>query len=232
MVLHLSDNSHANLNGSYLGACVFFACMFGRTPVGLSYTAGLLPDSALILQQAADSIVFGYASQWNLWNDKPDAAFIPSISGDTLFTENLSTAANQWQWSFGDGATSNDFEPVHVYQSPGTYTVALRACNPCFCDSVSHNVTILTTSDNQMTDPGYRIKPIGPDANGVIRFEGFTCDGMLKLYDLAGRLVSSFRVKSGKTTIQNTTRQLYLYVLLNSKSSPVARGKILHVNIP
>ncbi len=70
MVLHSGDNSHPNLNGSYLGACVFYACIFGKSPVGLPFTGGLLPDSALILQEAADSIVFGFASQWNLWKDQ------------------------------------------------------------------------------------------------------------------------------------------------------------------
>ena len=30
-----------------------------------------------------------------------------------------------WSWDFGDGSTSNEAEPVHVYSSPGNYTVTL-----------------------------------------------------------------------------------------------------------
>ena len=32
-----------------------------------------------------------------------------------------------WQWNFGDGGTSSDQHPVHIYTAPGTYTVALYA---------------------------------------------------------------------------------------------------------
>jgi len=31
----------------------------------------------------------------------------------------------EWQWQFGDGEVSNEQHPVHLYQSPGSYTVAL-----------------------------------------------------------------------------------------------------------
>ena len=34
-VLHMSDKSHPNPSGSYLAACVFYATLFGRSPVGL-----------------------------------------------------------------------------------------------------------------------------------------------------------------------------------------------------
>jgi arylsulfatase A-like enzyme len=32
-----------------------------------------------------------------------------------------------WSWDFGDGATSSERNPAHVYMAPGSYTVALRA---------------------------------------------------------------------------------------------------------
>ncbi len=32
-------------------------------------------------------------------------------------------------WDFGDGETSNDLQPVHVYQEPGTYTVKINIVN-------------------------------------------------------------------------------------------------------
>ncbi|MGC9053113.1 MAG: PKD domain-containing protein [Candidatus Hydrogenedens sp.] len=31
-----------------------------------------------------------------------------------------------WEWDFGDGETSNDPSPIHVYSTPGTYTVKLK----------------------------------------------------------------------------------------------------------
>ena len=46
---------------------------------------------------------------------------------EVAFTD-LSTPAEQitgWAWDFGDGATSTQRNPTHVYEAPGTYTVSL-----------------------------------------------------------------------------------------------------------
>jgi serine protease len=40
-----------------------------------------------------------------------------------------------WTWDFGDGKTSNERNPVHTYQSPGTYTVTLTVVGPRGTDS-------------------------------------------------------------------------------------------------
>ncbi|MFC2101652.1 PKD domain-containing protein [Bacteroidota bacterium] len=227
MVLHSSDNSHPNIKGTYLGACVFYAAIFGKSSIGLYSPATIHPDTALILQQAADSVVFGYASYWNLWDDEPAASFIPTISGDTLFTENLSTTANEWRWDFGDGATSNAFEPVHTYENPGTYPVSLVAMNPCFTDTTVKEVTILPSTGEQICDLGSGIRIIGPDAQGNIRFKGYQEDGTLLLYDLTGRLASSTWVADGKTIIPTLPKQLYIYQLVNSSGTSLATGKFL-----
>jgi hypothetical protein len=57
------DNIHATLKGSYLAACVFYAVIFNSSPVGLPYIAGLSPDEALFLQQAADETVLDVAEE-------------------------------------------------------------------------------------------------------------------------------------------------------------------------
>ncbi|RYY15535.1 MAG: PKD domain-containing protein, partial [Chitinophagaceae bacterium] len=54
---------------------------------------------------------------------------------DAVFT-NQSLAGTGWLWEFGDGATSTDFEPVHVYQNPGTYRVRLIAHDTSTCNKI------------------------------------------------------------------------------------------------
>lgn len=49
---------------------------------------------------------------------------------------NQSLAGTDWLWEFGDGNTSTDFEPVHVYQNPGTYRVRLIASDTSTCNKV------------------------------------------------------------------------------------------------
>ena len=52
--LHDKDESHPTVAGSYLAACVFFATLFGRSPVGVGDgVEGLTAAEAKLLQQTA-----------------------------------------------------------------------------------------------------------------------------------------------------------------------------------
>ncbi len=54
IVLHDKDLSHPSLAGSYLAACVFFAVLFGESPVGIAVEMkGLAQAEIALLQNAA-----------------------------------------------------------------------------------------------------------------------------------------------------------------------------------
>jgi hypothetical protein len=61
LALWQPDGSHASLAGSYLAACVFFKAMYGRSPEGNAYTAGLPDEDARRLQQVAAAAKALYA---------------------------------------------------------------------------------------------------------------------------------------------------------------------------
>jgi hypothetical protein len=60
------DGSHPTVAGTYLAACVFYASIFGQSPVGLSYDAGLTRDMTASLQQAAADTVLTDQARWGL----------------------------------------------------------------------------------------------------------------------------------------------------------------------
>ncbi|MFN8274746.1 MAG: PKD domain-containing protein [Flavobacteriaceae bacterium] len=56
----------------------------------------------------------------------------------------------QLQWDFGDGGTSTNQNPTHVYQCPGTYTVTLSAINTFCVPSVTEQMSMaLVVTDSQ-----------------------------------------------------------------------------------
>jgi PKD repeat protein len=56
--------------------------------------------------------------------------------GDSMFFTDLTLPqADSWSWSFGDGGTSTDQNPKHLYQNAGTYSVLLQASTPGGCSS-------------------------------------------------------------------------------------------------
>jgi len=60
LVMHVEDKMHPTLPGTYLAACTFYAALFGKTPVGNPYIAGLDPELAKYLQQTAWDTVRQY----------------------------------------------------------------------------------------------------------------------------------------------------------------------------
>lgn len=50
-----------------------------------------------------------------------------SVDGVTVTFTNASTGASTYKWDFGDGATSNETSPVHVYPGKGKYVPTLYA---------------------------------------------------------------------------------------------------------
>ncbi|NYT07309.1 MAG: PKD domain-containing protein, partial [Methanomicrobiales archaeon] len=64
----------------------------------------------------------------------PVAGFTANITSGTspLAVEFKDTSAGNptsWSWTFGDGGTSNDQNPVHVFAGPGTFSVELTVAN-------------------------------------------------------------------------------------------------------
>lgn len=84
---------------------------------------------------------------------KPQAVFgvssNESCSGqlNAVFS-NLSNARSNFSshWSFGEGSTSQDKNPTHLYTQPGEYSVQLKVTDDLGCtDSVKHNNLIKIT---------------------------------------------------------------------------------------
>jgi hypothetical protein len=61
-----SDGSHPTTLGTYLAACVFYATVFGQSPGGLGYRAGLTEGSAAGASTAATETVLNNQSRWGL----------------------------------------------------------------------------------------------------------------------------------------------------------------------
>jgi PKD repeat protein len=68
---------------------------------------------------------------------------------------------DKFAWTFGDGGTSTDFTPTHVYTNPGTYTVTLTLTGALATATYSITVTVGTTTP----PPGNGGGP-GPGSNG------------------------------------------------------------------
>ena len=60
------------------------------------------------------------------------------------FTD-LSENATEWNWNFGDGSSSIEQNPIHVYSTAGNYTVTLTVNNEAGSDVVTKQVYIIAS---------------------------------------------------------------------------------------
>jgi PKD repeat protein len=82
----------------------------------------------------------------------PVAAFSGTPTSGTApltvtFTDSSANTPTVWQWTFGDGDTTNATvqNPVHTYLAPGTYTVTLTASNAGGSNSVTQTNYIVVS---------------------------------------------------------------------------------------
>ncbi len=82
---------------------------------------------------------------------------------------NTSTSSTDYTWDFGDGSTSSDFEPSHVYSEEGTYTVTLRAQDKLnVSDEVSKEIVVeepVISFTPVINEPGFEDLSL-PDGTG------------------------------------------------------------------
>ena len=72
----------------------------------------------------------------------PQAKFSYSKNGLTVTFSNQSTNADSYQWSFGNGQTSSQKNPMITYASEGTYSVCLTAKKGELSDSQTQQISV------------------------------------------------------------------------------------------
>jgi PKD repeat protein len=98
--------------------------------------------------------------------DKTNVYFIDQSTGNIT----------SWHWDFGDGTTSNQQTPMHVYTVPGPYTVSLTVTGPEGSSTETkpgfvYNLIGLIVTDNTFID-----KPHYYSRSGPIVFGKLICD--------------------------------------------------------
>ena len=90
----------------------------------------------------------------------PTARFTMSASSgpaplEVQFTDRSTGVPATWSWTFGDGDTSTDRNPLHTYRAAGTYDVTLTVTSAVGPSStVTHTVTVTQGSQAPVVDAG------------------------------------------------------------------------------
>ena len=114
----------------------------------------------------------------------------------TVQFEDQSVFYSKLNWDFGDGFTSTEFNPTHVYTQEGRYRVSLQAINKAGCfDTTSVYVSI----QNPYIHVPNAFTPNGDGINEDFFFvaRGYD-DVVIEIYDRWGRLIVASNDKNFK----------------------------------
>jgi hypothetical protein len=216
LVLHSGDNSHPNIDGSYVAALTIFSSIWKKSSFGLTYTAGLTSQLAQYYQSKSDNTVFNSTTDWNLLINNPSANFSESISGNTATFTNSSSSINStlnYSWDFGDGNTSSIQNPSHTYATNGTYTVTLIASNCIFSDTITNTIQIGTNSMEENTNANFEFYP-NPATNLItLKVDNQLLGSIYIIYDNTGKSVLNGNILSEQSVIDLEYLSKGLYLL-------------------
>ncbi len=198
--LYVSDGSHPSVEGTYLAACTFYASLFRKSPIGSTYTAGLDPTVVVALQNAAHIAVMDSLETWHL-RGKADitiADFHYTVNGNSVTFYNDSWRSQNWSWSFGEGGTSQAFEPTHDYMSGGMYPVTLIAESECGADTLTQYITINILSTLNQNGINNGLKTLEP---GLFSIGQVANANEIKLYNLSGQILDNAKIELENTDL-------------------------------
>jgi len=137
-----------------------------------------------------------------------------------------------WEWTFGDGVTSNMQNPTHTYTAPGTYEVTLTVNGACkFTDSV----IVESTTGLQEVFPGVSLSLTPNPAQTQVRLElsqPITAAIDLRILTLEGKEVAADRVQAGASYLDLNLKGLSPAVYMLEARTEVGNATLRLVVTP
>jgi PKD repeat protein len=166
----------------------------------------------------------------------PNVAFTNTTNNSTVTFVTTGTATD-YLWDFGDGTTSIEKNPVHVYANAGSYSVTLVAGNKCQTDTKTATVVITSSLNETLENAGIKLLPNPNAGSWIVDITRETRSALtLQLFDASGRLLHTVQANhtGGNQSIRIPFEQTGLpaghYVLEVQSERETVRGVIVVSN--
>lgn len=131
----------------------------------------------------------------------PIASMSKTINGNTVKFVNTSQNASSFLWVFGDGSTSTNSSPSHLYSAPKSYNGMLIASNICGRDTLKFTVQINNSSIVSSVNSNIHIYPNPAKDKLTIDYPLSSKEIKLEVYDISGKKIMD-EFHRNKTSIE------------------------------
>ncbi len=149
--------------------------------------------------------------------------------GQNINFVNLSSNANQYEWSFGDGDSAFFSSTSHSYDTLGTYLVVLTSCKNNCCDSDTGYVYVMDVSSvgENFKNDWVKIYPNPTEDLVYIQMLKGNFDTRIKVYDNNGRKIIEKTSKEELTSIDISTFSKGIYFIEVNCYDTILRYKVV-----
>lgn len=156
----------------------------------------------------------------------PLADFSPNIAGPNVDMNNKSSYAMSHFWDFGDGKTSTDSSPTHIYKD-GRYEIKYTATNKCGSTKTSRTITI-----GDRPTAGFSVKSENGCIPYVVQFENTSTSSAKNFnWSFPGAVPSTSTDKNPIVTYNSVGKYDVKLVVSNGvESDSITRTNFISVN--
>lgn len=199
--LYSNDGSHPSLAGSYAAACAFYTLIYKKDPSLITWESTLSSIDAETIREATKTVVYDSLDFWDFTINPAEANFNETITDNEVNFTNTSADYDSLLWNFGDNNSSIDDNPVHIYTTPGEYTVSLTVfkCGETDVKTKTITIDILQTKDYKVID--FLVYPNPVNKSLTLNFGKPINKIQCKVTDVTGRLL----LKEDHTNVSQTT---------------------------
>ena len=121
---------------------------------------------------------------------------------------NMSENADSYLWDFGDGSTSTEEHPIHIYTKGGSFTVSLTAYKGSLSNTVSYPDYVKVTGAGLTGVSGNQIRLLVSGS----RIVAAGLNSSLSVYNVAGTLIETVKAVNGKCISSQLDKGIYIVV--------------------
>jgi len=153
----------------------------------------------------------------------------PVMNEEVRFTDRTTPSQGAvieaWNWNFGDGTTSIEQNPVHVFTQPGTFTVELTVTdNFGRSNTTAQRVVVVEAAPTEQGTVLVRSypQPASTQANIIYQIPRASQSAMLFVFSATGRQVF-------QNNALNTNTNRFVWNLVGSNEQAVPNGAYFYV---
>ncbi len=223
--LYNADESHPSPAGSYAAACTFYTSLFRKSPLNISYDYTLSPSDASTIRNAVKTVVFDSLAHWYNVDEIPAASFNANHNGLQVTFTSTSVNAHHFNWSFGDGASSTDENPVYTFAAAGSYTVTLTTEYCGLYDTTTQTIAVAPVGIETMnSDVSFFPNPV----RNILTITTENEISGVTISDASGRIVlAKSLIGSQKTEIDLSSIEDGIYFVRVETPAGIALQKIV-----